>query len=1012
LSSGFNLTGRRGGACDRGIDYCTARVDSSSAAGRLVSAAATLGRFAILMFAVMHAVTASAQSGGVLAPGNAVVTGFSGAPLPSQIVAGQNPADAIFIDPAGPSVQVFNLLTPGAPPQAQVIPAPVSLVVTAAQVGQVFGVAIDNATPPNIYAAATSAYGLPIVAPGPGGAPARLHQGAPGATFMADLFGPGGGPGSIWRIDGTSGAVSLFANVTLNGAANAGPALGGLAFDSASKSLLVADRQTGMVHRFNLSGKEIGRYDHGVQGLAAAGQPQVPYTPSQIDITSPQFSSDNPATWDYASPQRLIFGLGVHAGRLYYAVASGLQIWSVSLAANGSFGKDARLELQVPPAQGPTEISKIVFDGNGDMILAERGAPTGDYQLLAVAQAGVGRVLRYAPVSAAPGTSGALWQPVADQYAIGFPGQYTNANGGVAVGYSYDANGNIDPASCGGFIWSTGEQLRNAADQTLAAALAANGSLAVNGLQGNGTGVVEPANAPPLLSYFVDYDALLDDPAARGHIGDIAIPTNCAPAPLQQGQLLAPGLPLPLPPSGLPPIVYVPLCPFGQPQTPNGQCHGYGGCPPGEVWEPRGRSCHPLPSCTNGMSRNGNGTCVCPAGEIINGGTIRCVAACPQGQAINPATGRCAGIPCPAGWEPQPNGTCTRNQTTCPPGETLGAGGTCERVPPPIQRCPPGEIMNATTHACEPLPCPPGQVRGADNACVPQPGTCPAGQQLVGNQCQCEQGNRNAIGVCINPDLITNPPQMFLCGPGQVKNAAGDCVPIRCPAGQTLNPLFEICMQSCPAGQIRLPQSGVDNAPLVCTPLAPYCLQLGQGVSAGDECETCPQGQTVSAAGTCVPICEPGNSGCTPPTCPPNWKLVQGVCIPPPTPYSGSCASGQIRTALGCAPSPTRLPPPTPTQPPPASCPPGQTRNAAGVCVAPLPPCPRGLVRNAAGDCVKPGSSSPPPCPKGETRNASGACVISAPVRAEPCPSGEVRSAAGACEKKLPVILLQKPKHD
>ncbi len=111
-----------------------------------------------------------------------------------------------------------------------------------------------------------------------------------------------------------SGAVSLFANVTLNGAANSGPALGGLAFDAASNSLLVADRQTGMIHRFNLSGTEIGRYDHGVQGLAAAGQPPVPYTPSKLDITSPQFSSDNPATWDYAPPQRRIFGLAVQGG--------------------------------------------------------------------------------------------------------------------------------------------------------------------------------------------------------------------------------------------------------------------------------------------------------------------------------------------------------------------------------------------------------------------------------------------------------------------------------------------------------------------------------------------------------------------------------------------------------------------------------------------------------------------------------------------------------------------------
>ena len=87
-------------------------------------------------------------------------------------------------------------------------------------------------------------------------------------------------------------------------------------------------------------------------------------------------------------------------GRLYYAVADGLAVWSVSIAPDGSFGTDARIELQVPPGLGPTEISKIVFDDPG-MLLAERAAPTGDYDLEALALPGVGRVLRYAPVPGA-----------------------------------------------------------------------------------------------------------------------------------------------------------------------------------------------------------------------------------------------------------------------------------------------------------------------------------------------------------------------------------------------------------------------------------------------------------------------------------------------------------------------------------------------------------------------------------------------------------------------------------
>ena len=34
---------------------------------------------------------------------------------------------------------------------------------------------------------------------------------------MPGLWGPQGGPGSIWKIDGTTGEVSLLANVVLGG---------------------------------------------------------------------------------------------------------------------------------------------------------------------------------------------------------------------------------------------------------------------------------------------------------------------------------------------------------------------------------------------------------------------------------------------------------------------------------------------------------------------------------------------------------------------------------------------------------------------------------------------------------------------------------------------------------------------------------------------------------------------------------------------------------------------------
>ena len=116
---------------------------------------------------------------------------------------------------------------------AQLVGAPKPFTFSAAQIGQVFGVALDDNEPPNIYVAATSAYGLPIVAPGSDGKPQHIQAGAANAAFMPGLWGPQGGPGSIWKVDGTTGKVSLFANVTSNGRANSGAALGGLAYDPA-----------------------------------------------------------------------------------------------------------------------------------------------------------------------------------------------------------------------------------------------------------------------------------------------------------------------------------------------------------------------------------------------------------------------------------------------------------------------------------------------------------------------------------------------------------------------------------------------------------------------------------------------------------------------------------------------------------------------------------------------------------------------------------------------------------
>src|ERR1035438_2824489 len=99
-----------------------------------------------------------------------------------------------------------------------------------------------------------------------------------------------------------------------------------------------------------MNGRDLGSYDHGVTGRVAQGLPPVPWTSQQaFSVTDPQFDTAQPATWNYAAPERRIFGLAVHQARLYYAVADSLQIWSVGLKPDGEVGNDAVIETARSP---------------------------------------------------------------------------------------------------------------------------------------------------------------------------------------------------------------------------------------------------------------------------------------------------------------------------------------------------------------------------------------------------------------------------------------------------------------------------------------------------------------------------------------------------------------------------------------------------------------------------------------------------------------------------------------
>ena len=405
-----------------------------------------------------------------LSLGDAVVTGFSGTVAPDAarpLPANKTAIDQTFIDVAAASARIFDPKHPGFVWDGRYWAAPHRRDVPASATGQVFGVVIDDAASPNVYFAATSVYGLNLVTPDSDrdGMPERVRKGQANASWMAGQFGPGGGPGSIWKMDGHTGTVSLFATVTLGGNASGPPSLGNLAYDSAHKQLFVSDLYTGMIHRFDLNGRDLGHYDHGTTGRAAAGLDGVSYSGGAPSIASDAFDTENPATWGFAPAERRVWGMAVHGDaehgvRLYYAVADG-HIWSVGLTRDGDFASDPRLEIVLPGGGKEPPVSDIVFTHDGRMIVAERAVVGTTYDYKARPATAPAHVYRFWPEKPDDPNTPSHWYQQPEEYAVGFPGDSRNSAGGIALGYGYKSDGTIDRDGCEDAIYFTGDMLRD-----------------------------------------------------------------------------------------------------------------------------------------------------------------------------------------------------------------------------------------------------------------------------------------------------------------------------------------------------------------------------------------------------------------------------------------------------------------------------------------------------------------------------------------------------------------------
>jgi hypothetical protein len=337
----------------------------------------------------------------------------------------------------------------------------------------------------------------------------------------------GGAPGTVWKINGQTGEVTKFADIAGNGIANSGPGLGNIAYDARHRQFFVTDLDTGLIHRLDENGTEHGTYDHGLQGRPANGLEAIQDDGVQADITSPSFDAEDSGTWGLTPPERRVWGLAVFKNRLYYAVENGPQIWSIGIADDASFGSDARWELDIPNDPEALPVSDIAFQSSGRMIIAQRGGINSRYDYSRYHTPRKSRVLRFKLESPDDPNTPSLWGAEPEEYAIGFPGNYRNASGGIAIGYGYKegTNGALGLGACEGTLWSSGDALRD--NPVDSARLAEGGPLNVHGLQGNTLDLVRPGNEPPWSSYFVDFDGQFEDPQASGHVGDVEIPRRC-----------------------------------------------------------------------------------------------------------------------------------------------------------------------------------------------------------------------------------------------------------------------------------------------------------------------------------------------------------------------------------------------------------------------------------------------------------------------------------------------------
>lgn len=243
--------------------------------------------------------------------------------------------------------------------------APAGEVWSSTNLGQVFGTALDDHTPPNIFVTATTVYGSNNPA----------HAGGFSVPLDRPHYGAAG-PGAVYRIDGSTGSTKVFATLP-NG--KDGPALGNIAFSRAAagdERFYVSNFEDGRVYALDGAGACRGTFDHASGAIV----------PDLGGVCDPE----SPPDGGFVPRGERVWAVQAFSGRLYYSLwvedrgradAGFNQIWSLSLDAAGDFvPKTAHVEWSTQGSEPlstasnaySNPVSDIAFSTEGRMLIAER----------------------------------------------------------------------------------------------------------------------------------------------------------------------------------------------------------------------------------------------------------------------------------------------------------------------------------------------------------------------------------------------------------------------------------------------------------------------------------------------------------------------------------------------------------------------------------------------------------------------------------------------------------------